>query len=186
MKPKKVSLLQEPQILTKKRFKLIGCIFFGDPFHQAKEWSYENEIGKLWSRFMSLTKKYGSLLQKISPDPFIGYELHLEPEEFMKTNQYYIMVGIETREIDQIPLEFFSKSLPATDYLEFTTQMANKNAQGSYIFQKWMPKNKIKQRYPFIIQRYDSKRYRGLEDPSSEIDWLIPIQVQDKGRITNE
>jgi AraC family transcriptional regulator len=155
---------------------LIGCVFFGDPFHRAKEWSYENEIGKLWTRFMSLTKKYSSLLQRISSDPFTGYELHLEPEEFRKTNQYYVMVGLEARDFDQIPLEFFSKNLPKTDFLEFTTQMAKRKTQGSYIFQKWMPEHKIKQRYPFIIQRYDSKRYRGLDDPSSEIDWLIPIQ----------
>ncbi len=164
-----------PQIIKNRQIKLLGCIFFGNPFHQAKEWSYENEIGNLWIRFMNLTKQYKEYLEKLSSNSTLGYELHLEPADYSTTNQYYVMVGIEIGEIEEIPLEFFTKSLPRTDYVEFTTQMARKREQGAYIYQTWMPREKITQRYPYVLQKYDSNRYRGLDDPSSEIDWLIPV-----------
>jgi AraC family transcriptional regulator len=173
--------LQNPQIRKDIQFKLIGCIFYGNPFHQAIEWTYDNEIGHLWARFMNLSEKHSVLLQKLSSEPFNGYELHLEPEEYQKTHKYYVMVGLRVSEFEEVPLEFFSKSLPKSDFLEFTTQMEEKDNIGSYIYKKWMPENRITQRYPFILQRYDSRRYRGLEDPTSEIDWLIPIQIDRKG-----
>ncbi len=176
----------EPQIIKDKQIKLLGCVFFGNPFHEAKEWSYKNEIGNLWIRFMKLSKKYANFLEKLSSSSTLGYELHLEPADYHKTNRYYVMVGLEIRDSEEVPLEFFTKSLPRTDYIEFTTQMEKKREQGAYVYQEWMPQKGIAQRYPFILQRYDPNRYRGLEDPSSEIDWLIPIQRNNPRRANFE
>ena len=74
----KITLI-EPTILEEKTFKLLGCVFYGDPFHSAEEWSYENEIGKLWQRFGALTYKYSILMNKISieiilVETFLGIE----------------------------------------------------------------------------------------------------------------
>jgi hypothetical protein len=33
---------------------LAGLSFFGDPFAQSAGWTEENEIGRLWTRFMRL------------------------------------------------------------------------------------------------------------------------------------
>ena len=171
--------MQEPKFLRNKQFKLLGSIFFGNPFLKAEEWSYDNEIGKLWSRFMKLLKQYSFLLQRLSNSPTISYELHLEPDDYKQTKEYYVMVAIEVNDGDEVPLDFFIKSLPMSDFLVFTTRMATRQEQGTYIFQKWMPTNNVFQRYPFILQRYDPMRYRGLEDPTSEIDWLIPIYSEE-------
>ena len=75
----------KPIIIEHKILKLLGCVYYGNPFHSAEEWSYENEIGKLWNRFGELTYKYSKLLKGISIDRDIAYEVHLEPEEFKKT-----------------------------------------------------------------------------------------------------
>ena len=166
----------EPSIFEDKTFKLLGCVFFGDPFHLAKEWSSENEIGKLWQRFGSLSYKYNILLNKICTDNNIALELHLEPDEFKETKKYYVMVGMEVNNIDEIPLEMFIKILPKTSYLVFTTSMSNKFELGAYVYKEWMPKNDYNQAYPYILQWYDRRRYKGLEDPESEIDWYIPVK----------
>ncbi|MFX0050026.1 MAG: GyrI-like domain-containing protein [Candidatus Hodarchaeota archaeon] len=166
----------EPTILEDKIFKFLGCVFYGDPFHEAVEWSYENEIGKLWFRFMELHKKYFSLLKKISLDSNIAYELHLEPEEYMETRNYFILVGVEIDNIEEVPLEMFVKILPKTKYVFFTTTLENKFERGGYIYKKWLPENNYEQAFPYVIQLYDNRRYKGLEDPSSEIDWFIPIK----------
>lgn len=166
----------EPTLVEDKIFKLLGCVFYGDPFQSAEEWSYENEIGKLWQRFGTLTYKYSSLIKKISIDNNIGYELHLEPEEYKETKNYYVMVGMEVSNLDEIPLEMFIKILPKTNYIAFTTTMENKFELGGYMYKNWMPKNSYTQNFPYVLQLYDRRRYKGLDDPQSEIDWLIPIK----------
>ena len=42
----------EPTIIERDKIILVGFSFFGDPF-QAGEWTEENEIGRLWNRFMA-------------------------------------------------------------------------------------------------------------------------------------
>jgi len=166
----------EPVILEEKIFKLLGCVFYGDPFHSAKEWSYENEIGMLWQRYMSLCGKYAQLLKKISENFNTGYEIHLEPEEFKDTKQYYVMIGMEVNDLEEIPLEMFIKIFPKSNYVVFTTRMEEKYEMGAYIYREWLPENSWKQSFPYIIQGYDGTRYKGLEDPKSEIDWYIPVK----------
>lgn len=155
----------------------MGCVYYGNPFHNAKEWSYENEIGKLWERFGTLVYKYRSLLKKISLENDIAYELHLEPEEFKKTMNYYVFVGMEVIKTDEIPLEMFVKILPKTNYVVFTTTMEDKFEMGGYMYKKWLPEHNYEQCFPYILQMYDRKRYTGLEDPKSEIDWFIPVKI---------
>jgi AraC family transcriptional regulator len=166
----------EPTILEDKIFRFLGCVFFGDPFHEAVEWSYENEIGKLWHRFMKLYEKYFSLLKKICRDHNISYELHLEPEEYKTTRKYFVLVGVEVSYFEEIPLEMFVKILPKTNYVVFTTTMENKFERGGYIYKTWLPEHGYEQIFPYVIQLYDHGRYKGLEDPESEIDWFIPIK----------
>ena len=168
--------MKEPIILENKIFRFLGCVFYGDPFHKAVEWSYENEIGNLWQRFMKLYGKYSNLLEKISLDANIAYELHLEPEEYKDTRNYFVLVGVEVKVIEEIPLEMFVKILPKTDYVVFTTTMTNKLERGKYIYKTWLPENGYEQVFPYIIQLYDSERYKGLEYPESELDWFIPIK----------
>ena len=47
----------EPQILDEKIYNLIGSVYYGNPFHSAKEWSTDNEIGNTWKRFGALNCK---------------------------------------------------------------------------------------------------------------------------------
>ena len=44
----------EPKIVERERITLVGLSFFGDPFREKGGWTEQNEIGRLWSRFMSI------------------------------------------------------------------------------------------------------------------------------------
>ena len=118
----------EPEIISERGFTLLGCVFYGDPFHTAEEWSYENEIGHLWQRFMKLAFKNSILLDRIRVDPEIAYEIHIEPEEYEKTKRYYVFVGMEISSIEEVPLEMFLKKLPISKYLVCTTKVSEPNA----------------------------------------------------------
>lgn len=165
----------EHKILQEKSFMFIGCVFYGDPFHSAKEWTIENEIGKLWERYGELLRKNWRSLSKHFINPNISYELHIEPEEYIETKNYYVFTGTEIKEYEEVPLEFFIKKLPTTDYLMFTAKAIDFD-KGEYYFKKWLPQSEYEQAYPYIIQAYDITRFKGLEDNESEIDWYIPIK----------
>ena len=172
------SIITEPTILN-----LMGCVYYGNPFHSAGEWSYDNEIGNLWKRFMKLSMgHYRSFFQKVAKEPGIAYEMHLETSEFKETKRYYVFVGIETKKINNQPLELFTKILPETQYLQFTSK-ADDSKDADYIMRKWLNTKSTgyRQNYPFILQRYD-ERYKGLHDLDSEIDWMIPISFITKGK----
>jgi AraC family transcriptional regulator len=174
-----------PKILDPIGLKLLGCVYYGDPFHDAKEWTYKNEIGSLWSRFMGLYSKYRYLLDSINLDLDMGYEVHIEPTEYQKTKNYYVFVGIGVQNVSEIPLEMYFKPLPQIKYLQFTSKAMNHD-KSEYIFRKWLidPSSPYQQAYPYVIQAYNSKRYRSLEDPQSEIDWLVPIREVSNNEIT--
>ena len=165
----------EPTITQKMSLQLLGCVYYGNPFHSAEEWTIENEVGKVWQRFMNLASKYPSLLSKIGINNNISYEIHIEPEEYKTTKNYYVFVGIEVNTIKEVPLEMFVKILPETRYLKFTTKISDKDS-GAYILKEWMPQNGYMQAYPYVIEAYDHKRFRGLGDSESEIDFYIPVK----------
>jgi AraC family transcriptional regulator len=164
----------DPTITPQKKLKLLGCAYYGNPIHAAKEWSTQNEIGKLWQQYLSLATKYASLLSKTCTSP-LGYEVHIEPEEYKTTKNYYVFVGMEVAEFKEIPLEMVLKILPETRYLQFTTKVNNKDA-GALIFKEWMPRHGYMQAYPYVIEAYDPNRFRSVDDDESEIDWYIPIK----------
>ncbi|MFX0170340.1 MAG: GyrI-like domain-containing protein [Candidatus Hodarchaeota archaeon] len=95
---------------------------------------------------------------------------------FIETRNYFVLVGVEVDNVEEVPLEMFAKILSKTKYVFFTTTMENKFERGGYIYKKWLPENNYEQAFPYVIQLYDNRRYKGLEDPNSEIDWFIPIK----------
>jgi AraC family transcriptional regulator len=169
--------MEEPQIevIENKRFNLIGTVYYGDPFHAAKEWSYDNEIGNLWNRYFQIAKKYDYILEKVSKNHSYAYEVHIETPEFKKTKHYYVFVGCEAESFfHEIPLELFMKPFPRTDYIKFRAKVIEKD-EPARIFSEWLPNSDWEQSYPYIMQGYSSEHYFGMEDPRSELDWYIPV-----------
>ncbi|QEE16221.1 GyrI-like domain-containing protein [Promethearchaeum syntrophicum] len=165
-----------PIITEPIQLRLLGCEFYGNPFQSAGEWSSENEIGILWQRFLRYANKYKFIFEKLNQHPNYSYEIHFEPDNFSQTKKFYVFVGILIDYFDEIPLEFMIKQFPSTQYAEFTTKMTE-NTIAEYIFQDWLgsDKSEYTQAYPYVIQRYGIK-FKGLDNPDSEIDWLIPVR----------
>jgi AraC family transcriptional regulator len=175
----------EPEIIEEKTFKLLGCVYYGNPFHSAKGWDPNNEIGNTWKRFESLGKKYEEFLEKIKEGDAYGYEVHIEPADYDMKKKFHIFVGIEVRSLEFFPLEMFYKILPKTKYLFFTSKYMGKGAD--YYFNKWLPESNfeisfpyIMQSYspsfPYIMQSYSPRRWKNENDPNSLMDWYIPIK----------
>lgn len=163
----------ELKILEKKVFKFVGVVFYGKPFHTYPPWSPKNEIGNTWNRYMNLYTKYKEVLDIIRAGDEFGFEIHIEPEDYDKNRKFDIFVGLQVKNFEFLPLEMYAKSFPKTKYLFFTTQYTGEETE--YIFKEWLPQSDYEQSYPYIMQTYSPKRWKGETDPESLMDWYIPI-----------
>ncbi|WP_236950999.1 MULTISPECIES: GyrI-like domain-containing protein [Methanobacterium] len=168
-KPQKIKITGEISL------KLVGCVYYGDPFHSNEEWSVNNEIGVLWGRFYKLYGELGDVLQKGAVGD-VAYELHLQPEDYPETGKFYVYVGIEVENLDEMPIEMFCKALPPTKYAVFTFKGEDMFSGGEYIWNEWLSRSKYDEAHPFMILAYHKNRYKGMEDPESEVDFLVPIK----------
>ncbi|MHA2232615.1 MAG: GyrI-like domain-containing protein [Candidatus Hodarchaeales archaeon] len=172
--PKRIEITDE-----EKSLRLVGCIFYGDPFHAVGGWSEKNEIGLTWQRFMDLYEQHKDLIQKHQINQNLMYEIHIEPAEYNKTKRFYVFVGVEVSAFDQMPLGMFAKILPPAKYAIFTFQGKKMFSGGDFIWKKWLPNSDYREIHPFLIQAYDSKRFRGLDSEDSELDYYIPIELKE-------
>ena len=165
----------DPVITEERTLKLMGMVYYGDPTHTYEGWTEGNEIGRLWSRFESLSNRYSSIMEKYVVNPGLGYEIHISYPE-AESKEYHIFVGVETRAPVDYPLELFYKKLPLTKYAIFTSKGVDMAKDMALIYSDWLPNSKYCESYPMLIERYDAKRYLGLENPESEIDFMLPIR----------
>ena len=168
----------DPVITEEMTLKLVGMVYYGDPTHTYEGWTEGNEIGRLWNRFETLSNRYSSILEKNVVNPDIGYEIHISYPE-AESKEYHIFVGVETRGPLDYPLELFYKALPSTRYAIFTSQGVDMAKDMARIYSDWLPNSQYIEAYPMLIERYDSNRFFGLDNPESEIDFMLPIREAD-------
>ncbi|MBU7026324.1 MAG: GyrI-like domain-containing protein [Theionarchaea archaeon] len=164
-------------IIERGPLPLIGCVFYGDPFHSKGGWDVENEIGLTWKRFMSLYEKNKDVIERYRVNTDTAYEVHIQPEDYEETKKFYVYVGVEVKTLDEIPLEMFGKVFPQTMYAVFTFKGRDIFRGGKYIWQQWLPTSEYEEAYPYLILAYD-ERFRGLDNEESEIDYHVPIRLK--------
>lgn len=175
-KPKKIQITEE------RSLKLIGCVFYGDPFHSKEEWSIENEIGLLWKRFSRLCAENREIFQKEMANN-MAFEVHLQPDDYKETGKFFVYVGFEVIEIDAMPLEMFCKTLPTTKYAIFTFEGEEMFKGGEYIWKEWLHDSDYEEAYPYMALAYDKDRFLGLDNPKSQIDFYVPIKNKKKNNL---
>jgi len=169
--------LEKPEIINDKIFRILGCVYYGNPFHTHKGWDPQNEIGNTWRRFEDISKKYRLFLEKIKTGEHYGFEVHIEPGDYKNVKKFHIFVGIEVKNLEFFPLEMFYKQFPKTKYLFFTSRYKGQGVES--IFRNWLPKSNYEQSYPYIMQAYSLKRWNNDDIENSLMDWYIPIKEKE-------
>jgi predicted transcriptional regulator YdeE len=171
----------EPKIVKKERITLVGLSFFGDPFREKGGWTEENEIGRLWKRFMSYLNSEQLHLPSTG-DLELCYEVHILHPDTNLSGEYEIFTGIEASEAEPPPPEFLVKHLPACLYAVFTLRGQEITSDWyQMIYRTWMPRSGYREAYQYSYQLYD-KRFKGLDRlEDSIIDLYIPIKPEAKG-----
>ena len=166
----------EPRIIEKDQMTVLGFSFFGDPFELSRGWTEENEIGRLWSRFMTYLREHGSSIQHIKGDQ-VSYEIHIYHDETASMGVFEVFVGVEVEKLENVPVEILVKVLPATKYAVFTVEGQDIISDWSLWFSaEWLPSSGYQLAHPYHFQYYD-QRFKGLDKvDESAIDVYIPIK----------
>ena len=147
--------------------------FYGAPFTKAGGWSEQNEIGQLWQRFTSFCEKNEGKIKWVTDG---GYEVWIRLDEPEGSKNKYIFVGGDVESAQDLPLELVAKVMPKTQYAVFTLKGKEiKSDWSSKIYKEWLPESGYKEAYNFLIEYYDPKRFKEMDNEDSELDIYVPI-----------
>lgn len=143
----------EPTIVTKGEMILVGLT------------SDRSDIHGLWMKYEEKDK---AIAHKVEGT---GYELH----RFLK-DSVQVTVGTEVTNADSVPEGLTVTRVPAGQYAVFTHRLANGGYEGlNPVMDKWLKTGPYEQADSFIIEVY-GPRFKGGNQPDSEIDFLIPVR----------
>jgi len=170
--------LKEPTLIEKSQTILVGFSFFGDPFTLSAGWTEENEIGRLWKRFMSYFSQNPTAIKHIKATN-VMYETHIYHEETPVTGEFEVFVGVEVEKLEDVPIETVVKLFPETTYAAFTLKGRQITSDWwKEIQDSWLPRLGYSGTYPYQFQCYD-QRFKGLEPGALEQSVLevhIPLK----------
>ncbi len=168
----------QPQIIHQPPLVLIGLSFYGDPFQLNGAWTEENEIGRLWQRFMGLWSQQPGIFPPLV-QPGVTYEIHILHPESQERGEHEVFVGMQAAQPQPVSAMLSYKLLPESQYALFT--LAGQQIIEDWwnpIVADWLPTSGYAYDAGFSIQRYD-ERFKSIEQiDESELDILIPIHPQ--------
>jgi predicted transcriptional regulator YdeE len=163
----------ETKIVERGRLALAGLCFFGDPFKSSAGWTEENEIGRVWKRFMAYCEQHPGRLQPACPGVF--YELHVYHEESKRIGEFEVFVGMPVDLPRDMPVELSLKILPPAAYAVFTLEGQQIVSDWPKLIDAWMAEAGYQLAHPFHFQYYD-ERFKGLDRVAeSQLDVYVPV-----------
>jgi len=164
-----------PEIIDTGPRLLAGFSFYGDPFETHGFWEEENEIGRIWQRWMAFYKKEEDLLSRLM-DGKAFYELFVHHEKTQSRGHFEVFVGMPVTSVEKLPVELVIKSLPALRYAIFTFHGEAIRSDCYTDIRKWLAEAGLTQCCPFNMQVYD-ERFKGMDRiHESEMDVFIPVK----------
>ena len=165
----------QAKIIERGVFRLVGFNFFGDPFRSYGGWSAENEIGRLWQRWLAYLQ---NAPPQLTTPQFsnVLYELHIYHPETPQSGEWEVFVGFEVDEFDELPPEVVAKMLPASRYAVFTLVGQEIVVDWHWLLDaEWLPELGVQRSTTFSLQYYDT-RFKGMDAiDESELDVYIPL-----------
>jgi AraC family transcriptional regulator len=152
----------EPKIVELPQFCVVGIAVYGD--------GKSGLFPKAWDIYMR--KQKDMQLKK----PNVGYGVEYYTEEFEKEHKWFYMACGEVENLNNIPSSMVGKVIPAHKYAVFTSEGSTSELHKifQYAYHEWLPKSKYKIADWFDLEYYD-ERFKGADDPESEIDIYIPV-----------
>jgi predicted transcriptional regulator YdeE len=170
------SMPMEFRVVNKQQMLLVGLGFFGDPFRISSGWTTENEIGRLWQRYMAYLGAHPDSLQQVV-EHGVAYEVHIQHEETPRTGEHEVFVGLEVAALEDVPVELSVKVLPPTTYAVFTLRGEQITSDWQTMLgEEWLPDSGYESDFNFGLQRYD-ERFKGVgRIDESVLELYVPVK----------
>ena len=163
----------KPRITDRRKIILVGMDFYGKPLPGGEDWSEQNAIGKLWARFNNFLRKKKNTIEHLASES--GYELWVDSELEEDSSNNSVFVGLEVNELEDVPIELGARILPETKYAVYTFKGEEIKSDWPSKLLGWVAEAGLKQSYTYIFEYYDSQRFKGMDDASSELDVYVPV-----------
>lgn len=177
----------EHKIVEKEEMKLIGLNYHGSI--TENDAAFEEKVEDLWRRLSEFCiTKWDSIEDKVV-DPELSYEVQVwNEEELDQSGKMDIFVGMESKDLENIPLELVAKVLPEGKYLSFTLEGEEIQGWEEYLLQEWFPESDYWPRTfgdrLFHVQCFHKEKFKGVENiEESELKVLIPAEEVDQEMI---
>jgi predicted transcriptional regulator YdeE len=168
----------EPRLIEKDEMILVGFSFFGEPFTMSGGWTEENEIGRLWNRFMAYFFNHQQEIKHTVTTQTM-YEVHIQHEISKDTGEFEIFVGTEVTKLEDLPIEMLVKILPPSTYAVFTLRGQEISSDWQKMIGGWMKESGYSSGGNFGLQCYD-ERFKGVDKiDESILDVMVPVKVRD-------
>lgn len=168
-------MMEPTRIIERPRLWLAGFSFYGDPFAFSDGWSMDNEIGRLWQRFMAFFAAHDEYIPGMTEEQAM-FEVHIEHPETRSKGLFEVFVGVPVEDLDGLPVELVVKALPPVRYAVFTLRGETITSDwGKDIYQEWLPQSDYREAYPYSFQYYDA-RFKGMDRvEESVLDIYVPV-----------
>ncbi len=137
-----------------------------------------NLIHQLWERFSSREKQIKDIA---IPDvalevSFDTKEIEVEGTE-KKDYEFFVLVGLAVKNIDDIPEGMTYKKVPAHKYAKFVHKgpISNIMETYNYIYNEWLPKSGHEYDWEACEVEWYDNRFK-IDEADSEFDIYIPIK----------
>lgn len=137
-----------------------------------------NLIHQLWERFMPREKEIKNIA---IPDvalevSFDTKEINIEGTE-KKDYEFFVVVGLAVKTIDDIPEGMTYKKVPAHKYAKFTHKGPISNIMETYnhIYNEWLPNSGHEYDWQACEVEWYDNRFK-IDEADSEFDIYIPIK----------
>jgi len=166
----------EPKIIKLDQMMLVGLSFYGDPFAESSGWTDENEIGRLWDRFLAYMAAHGDDIQHIREEN-VAYEVHVEGTETAAKGFQEVFVGVEVTQLTEVPVNLLVKILPSATCAVFTLRGEEIAADWAMIVGEWLDgSDTYESAATYGFQCYD-ERFKGVDNlAESELDIYVPLK----------
>jgi len=155
---------QEPELVELGQKILVGIAFF------MPENARIHSLSKEWGQFMN---EVDLIPGKISPQCFYQVQYWSENQDL---GGLYFYLGVEVKELKNVPPQFVVKIIPEGSYLRFIHRgLANKVGYTyRYIYHQFLPETDYKLTKPFNFEFYGEKCL-GPDNEKSESEIYIPV-----------
>ncbi len=174
----------EYEIVDKDDIKLIGLNYHGSITED--DVGFEERVEDMWRRLSEFCiNRWDSVEDKVI-DPEWSYEVQVWNEhELEESGKMDVFVGMESTDLDDIPIQLVAKVLPQGKYLSFKLEGEEIQGWEEYLLQEWFPESDYWPRTYgdrlFHIQCFHEEKFKGVENiEDSELKVLIPADEIDE------